>query len=299
MTFENLKCFISLAECLNFTRAAEKEHLTQTSMSRKINSIEDELGVLLFYRDNHQVDLTEAGREFYYCAQKLTALYDHSVQAVQDIHHGFKNAVKIGLGIYEHDLLSPFLGQYVYENPSVKISCTQYTYRELLKRFDQNTLDIILTSDQYFHESSQTNEWKTFLIDDRGWCLGVHKDHPLASLDAVTPPQGLTNEVLITMYDGSISQIIDHYKSIAVFRDIIHVNSHETKIMMINANLGVGFLPSFVNLEQYPEIRKLPFAVPYHPRRFYILCKTANPNLYVHDFFKDYSDYIRSLSQEK
>lgn len=119
MTLENIKCFISLAECLNFTKAAEKEHLTQTSVSRKINSLEDELGVLLFYRDNHQVDLTEAGREFYYCAQKLIELYEQTVHKVQNIHHGFTNAIKIGLGIYEHDLLSPFLGQYVSDRKSV------------------------------------------------------------------------------------------------------------------------------------------------------------------------------------
>ena len=53
MNLENMKCFISLAECLNFTRAADKEHITQTSMSRKISSMEEELNVRLFYRDNH------------------------------------------------------------------------------------------------------------------------------------------------------------------------------------------------------------------------------------------------------
>ena len=47
MDIENIKCFISLAECLNFTKAAEKEHTTQTSMSRKINSLESELHVTL------------------------------------------------------------------------------------------------------------------------------------------------------------------------------------------------------------------------------------------------------------
>lgn len=71
MNLENMKCFISLAECLNFTKAADKEHITQTSMSRKISSLEEELNVRLFYRDNHSVVLTDAGREFYIQAQRL------------------------------------------------------------------------------------------------------------------------------------------------------------------------------------------------------------------------------------
>ena len=37
MNIENIQCFISLAECLNFTRAAEREHITQTTMSHKIS----------------------------------------------------------------------------------------------------------------------------------------------------------------------------------------------------------------------------------------------------------------------
>lgn len=51
MNIENIQCFISLAECLNFTRAAEREHITQTTMSHKISVLEKELGVKLLYRD--------------------------------------------------------------------------------------------------------------------------------------------------------------------------------------------------------------------------------------------------------
>lgn len=82
MDIENIKCFISLAECLNFTKAAEKEHTTQTSMSRKINSLESELHVTLFHRDRRSVKLTSAGTEFYTQAKKLIELYDQSVQTV-------------------------------------------------------------------------------------------------------------------------------------------------------------------------------------------------------------------------
>ena len=65
MNFDNIRCFISLAECLNFTRAAKKEHITQTAMSRKISALEKELDVYLVYRDTRQVELTAAGQDFY------------------------------------------------------------------------------------------------------------------------------------------------------------------------------------------------------------------------------------------
>ena len=40
MNLDNIRCFVTLAECLNFTRAAAKEHITQTTMSRKISALE-------------------------------------------------------------------------------------------------------------------------------------------------------------------------------------------------------------------------------------------------------------------
>ena len=84
MNIDNIKCFISLAECLNFTKAAEKEHVTQTSMSRRISSLETELGAPLFYRDNRMVELTAAGKVFYDQAKKLVEFYDQSVYMVQN-----------------------------------------------------------------------------------------------------------------------------------------------------------------------------------------------------------------------
>lgn len=113
LNLDNVKCFISLAECLNFTKAAEKEHMTQTSMSRKISGLEEELGVRLFYRDNHQVILTDAGSEFYVQAQKLLDVYESTVRLVQNVEQGYARSLKIGVGIYEDELLDTFLGQYV------------------------------------------------------------------------------------------------------------------------------------------------------------------------------------------
>lgn len=293
MNLENIKYFISVAECLNFTQAAEKEHMTQTSMSRKISGMEDELGVQLFYRDNHQVALTEAGHEFYVQSQKLIELYQFSVQATQNIHHGFTTAMKIGVGIYEHVLLSPFLGVYTAKYPSVRISCLQYGYHELLKRFEQGLLDLIISSDQFLTGISW-KDWDVELVHEKDWVLGIHKNHPLAACDKIAS-KSMSSETLITMYSGSISQVIDHYKNAFHFRDIIHVNSFATKLLMIDANLGVGVIPEFFTLNQYDSICVKPFQIPYKPRRFYILCRKNHPNFYVHDFFRNYLEFIMQM----
>ena len=56
-----LECFLEVANCLNFSRAAERLRLTQPAVSHQIKSLEDELGVKLFYRTSKTVRLTQEG----------------------------------------------------------------------------------------------------------------------------------------------------------------------------------------------------------------------------------------------
>ena len=172
MDIENIKCFISLAECLNFTKAAEKEHTTQTSMSRKINSLESELHVTLFHRDRRSVKLTSAGTEFYTQAKKLIELYDQSVQTVQNIHCGLIRELKIGLGLYEDALIQSYIDSYMAQNPSVRVSCLQFRYHQLLEQFQENMLDIILTSDQFLNELPP-GQAEQYLIHDAPWMIAL------------------------------------------------------------------------------------------------------------------------------
>ena len=291
LNLDNVKCFISLAECLNFTKAAEKEHMTQTSMSRKISGLEEELGVRLFSRDNHQVILTDAGSEFYVQAQKLLDVYESTVRLVQNVEQGYARSLKIGVGIYEDELLDTFLGQYVMAHPDVRITCLQYSYRELLKRFEQGLLDIIVTSDQFLSGYPVENV-DMELIYDKPWKIILNREHPLAERTAVTS-EDLKNEIMITMYEGSVSQIADHFRTAFKFRDIIHVNSYNTKLMMVNANLGFGLVPAFVRLVRYEKIKMKEFAPPYISRCFYALCHKENQNGHVREFFEDYVKYAQ------
>ncbi len=290
MNIENIKCFISLAECLNFTKAAEKEHVTQTSMSRKISSLETELGAPLFYRDNRMVELTAAGKVFYDQGKKLIEFYNQSVYTVQNVYQGFTRELKIGIGLYEDKLLGPFLSHYATQNIDVRISCMQFRYYPLLEQFQSDLVDVIITSDQFLNEISP-NEVECYLIHDMPWNLGVHCSNALATYDRI-PSYAMQNQVLITMYEGSAAQIADFYRKVFPFRDFIYVNSFLAKTIMIQANLGVGLFPAFVSLPETSEICLLPLEIDYTPRKFYVLCKKKHPNIFVHQFTKNCAQYL-------
>lgn len=62
MSIRALRYLIALADCLNFTRAAERCSVTQSTLSIQLRKLEDYLGVRLFERNRARVALTEDGR---------------------------------------------------------------------------------------------------------------------------------------------------------------------------------------------------------------------------------------------
>jgi len=68
-----LEDFIALADCMNFSRAAEQRHVTQPAFSRRIRALESWLGYPLFDRHTHRLSLTPAGETFLGVAEEVLA----------------------------------------------------------------------------------------------------------------------------------------------------------------------------------------------------------------------------------
>ena len=71
MNTSQLECFLAVCEHLNFSKAAREVRLTQPAVSHQISSLEDELGVKLFFRTSKSVKLTVEGFKFKSFAEKM------------------------------------------------------------------------------------------------------------------------------------------------------------------------------------------------------------------------------------
>lgn len=102
VSIQRLPVFLSAAEHLNFTRAAEEQCISQTAVSQQIKLLEQELGYALFVRGKRGVRLTPAGEVFYRQCRQLLIRYNDAAAQGKKIALGTAADLRIGYaGAYE------------------------------------------------------------------------------------------------------------------------------------------------------------------------------------------------------
>ena len=142
MELRHLRYFVAVAEELNFTKAAQKLHLAQPSLTRQIHNLEAELGVRLLNRTKNQVSLTEEGRSFLVDARRLVTQSLESVQAVQRLSRGETGQLNLGyLSKFNFDLLPGTLVEFSRTCPEIAVNLFDMSPAEQLRALDAQKID--------------------------------------------------------------------------------------------------------------------------------------------------------------
>ena len=131
MELRHLRYFVAVAEALNFTKAAEKLHLAQPSLTRQVKDLEAEIGVRLVDRSGKHISLTEEGRSFLTDAKRLLLECAESVEAVRRLSRGETGQLNIGYVANVHyDLLPATLGAFRKACPHTALNLFDMTPAE-------------------------------------------------------------------------------------------------------------------------------------------------------------------------
>jgi DNA-binding transcriptional LysR family regulator len=146
MELRHLRYFVTVAELLNFTKAAAKLRVAQPSFSRQIRDLEEELGVSLLERNSRFVRLTEAGKAF---ATEARGVLQHAEAAVQTARAFAKsNHEQLNLGYAPSltvEVLPQALRRFEKECPRVRVTIQDLSIREMTNGLREGRLDAALT----------------------------------------------------------------------------------------------------------------------------------------------------------
>ena len=105
--------FLALAEIKNFSEAADQLAVSESTLSRHIKALENELGVCLFNRTSRSVELSPYGQIFLPYAMQFVALQQRYTQQLREVKEQNKSTIVVGTEYYINDLLSKF---HLYNN---------------------------------------------------------------------------------------------------------------------------------------------------------------------------------------
>jgi DNA-binding transcriptional LysR family regulator len=183
MEMRQLEYFVAVAEEQNFTRAAERVHISQSGVSAQIRRLERELGAELFHRSARTATLTVAGKAALEHARAALAAADAVGQAVAEVTDLIRGRLTVGMVI--GCTLTPLfdaLATFRQAHPGVEISLLEDTSDRLVEGVRAGTLDLALIG-----TATATPEGLDALtIISERLVTAVPAGHPLAKQRRVT-----------------------------------------------------------------------------------------------------------------
>ena len=259
MNMNQINYFLAVVKYKTFTNAAEELYISQSSLSKKIKSLEQELGYKLFHRDNKENYLTPEGHLFLEYAENFSENYARLMANLHSFNRP-KSKKSISLGILPviheyniHNDLAIFQG--LIASSDTYINLLEGSQKNLLELLHSKKLDsVIVRTDcldmsNYVYSSIQEEEL-LFIYTDK--IMKHNESEPITLAEISRHPLIVFDET------SSLYQVIrtlfteKHSKPNFVYI----YQRHEQILSMVNAGFGVSLMPAgLISKEKYPFLK--------------------------------------------
>ncbi|WP_327353864.1 LysR family transcriptional regulator [Streptomyces sp. NBC_01304] len=233
--------FAAVARTEHVTRAAAELGMPQSTLSRSLVRLEEDLGVDLFARRGRTVSLTAAGRTFLASVERALGEVERAADEVRaDADPG---AGKVGFGFLHtmgSETVPELIREFRVDHPRVRFSLVQNYGEWMLERLRTGELDLCLTS-----PVPDAPDLVARRLDEQRLRLVVPSDHRLASRRRIRLAEA-AEEAFVTLEPAyGLRRITDDLCAEAGFRPRVAFEGEEAETLrgLVAAGLGVALLP--------------------------------------------------------
>src|SRR5690606_32017793 len=276
LSTRQLKAFLTLVEERNFTRAAQRSHLTQPAFSAVIQSLEEGVGVKLFDRSTRRVELTAEGRHFLRSAPRLVNGMESLVAAMREFEAKRRGKVAVAaLPSLAAGWLPKIFAGFAYRYPGVSLSLHDALLEPCLQKVREGEVDFAL--------AAKGRDMSALVADplcEDLFYLVCRRDHALAEASAIDLEM-LSEERMIHLGKGSsIRQSLTTNADLSRLKTTLEVDHLATVTGLILAGLGVSLVPGMTLFHfRHPDLRIVPLTADCEIRRTLYLVRRANRGL--------------------
>lgn len=242
MNLEELQAFVTTAETSSFSGAAEKLHISQPAISKRIALLEESVGNKLFLRIKKRISLTYAGEQLLPLAKNILLNVQDAKQALNNLSGEIAGNLSIGfshhIGLHH---LSPYLKTFVTQNPQVNINTFFVDSEQAYKLVHSGEIELALVT---LDPKPQPNLISTTLWRDPLHFVCAH-NHQLHLQDDITLERLSELKAILPgkeTFTGGLIEELFKQEDLQI-NNVIRTNYLETIRMMVLAGIGWGLLP--------------------------------------------------------
>ena len=295
MKTEHMREFLELAETKNYSSAAKNLFISQPTLSRRIQAIEEELGYRLVETSSHGVSLTEYGVSAVRSFRKILKEYDSLVETGKNLSQRVSGTLTLGVLYYAlDDYCGNFLAWFQQKHPNIHLKCNSYLPQQLASDILAHKIDI---GTLFSISSSAPDGMNYFKVSATSMIAMISRDNPLAQQDIVTL-NDLVDYPLIVLendeYSASLTQQYLRANNIH-FPETVFADNIETVPWSIRSTGGIHITGESVRRQSSSSVAYIPIIAKDPGMTFGFVCADGNDNPIVSVFFKALKEFRKNL----
>ena len=241
-----LKTFIYAAENLNFSEAAKRLHLTQSTVSHHIKTLEESFGGELFSRSGNMLKLTETGRLLLPWAHKLVYQALQVEELMASRHEEAAGHLRIACSTTAGKYILPQLAaRFCQYYPGIQVSILACTPEHILVELLEGEANLGVISS--YDLCGNGLECQEFFNDDI--TLIVPSDHPWAKRQQVEPANLLEEKIIMRESTSGtrrvlLTELAKHDITLDDLPIFLELGNAEAIVMTVQAGYGISFVSS-------------------------------------------------------
>jgi len=282
MNTSQVKCFLAAAECLNFTKAAERLFMSQSGLSRQMSAFEREIGIQLFERGRNSIRLTEAGAICASYLKRIMADYEKMLDEAAEAQRSKQNSLIIGglEGQLIGECYKNSLSHLWQNHPDIRINMCYFNVAELCKALVEGDVDIAIMPEAEA-ERLPGVLFKRSHVEE--CCLVIPRNHPMA--DKENPElQDFRDETFLMLSESDSGAISGQHRQVCRTAGFAAkqriVPTYGTLVMLLEMGAGISVLNMWHSLRRAPHLKFLKMPdVGYQIEAVAWLKDNKNPNI--------------------
>lgn len=241
MNIEQLQSFLAIEKHLNFSVAADELCVSQSSLSKHIKALENELSVSLFNRNTRSISLTLAGMELSVHAKKIMEEYNSMISAVKKYSEQRTNNISFtSIPVMNQYGITDVITEYKRNHPEVSMQIIEKDTDYVVKSLENINTDFIIIRDKYVPKG----DYRVFPLVDDELVLVVGDSHRFAKREFISLSEASEESFIFLgadtyIYNTCVEECCKAGFAPVTLRSIMRV---ETIRSFISQGLGVSLM---------------------------------------------------------